>query len=888
MEEKDPYKDINFVKRHALIKDKDGNIIFNEEVEFPDFFSDNAVNIVSSKYLCNNAKRKEKSLKDMIDRVSETITDWGIEDGYFNNIEKSTVFQYKLKKYQINQCCAFNSPVYFNIGLEEKPMLSACYILTVEDNMESLYDNLTLESKIFKGGAGSGKNWSKVRSSKERVRGGGFASGPLSYLATEDVSASRIKSGGTVRRSAKGAWLNMDHPDIVDFINCKDREEEKLRLLKDNNIKPAKGYELSDDVFYQNTNLSTCNSDAFMDAVINDEEWNTKYVLTGETCETFRAKDLLMQSAINAWKHGCPGVQFSDTINRWNTCKNYGRIESSNPCGEYFGFNSCNLASINLIKFFYLNDNNRYVFNYDLYSDVIRTIITAQDIIINRAKYPSNEIEESTKSLRPLGLGFTNLHGMLMMLGIPYDDKKGRNITSLLTALLTGIAYLQSNELAEKIGEFNEFYHNKDIFYDVVKNHKDHVNKLYTVIGITDDIFLKVCEIWSKLEYLINNKAKFRNSQVTLMAPTGTTSFLMDADTFGIEPAVSLVSHKTLSGSNGAVMKIITPVIKKALYYLGYDKLEVDILYEELDNNGHFENSKILSKNHLDIFDTAYKPKNGNRLIDYKAHVKMCAAIQPFISGGISKTINLPNLATVEDIYDLYIEAWQIGLKGITVFRDGSKTFQPMSNSYDSSKSKEEIHTGLNNTESNVKSMVKNHLDYTRSAENHKFYIGSFKGYITPGLYKDGKLGEIFIRASKQGSTVSGLLDALAISISIALQYGIPLKDYVDALMYTRFEPCGITRNNDIRFATSIVDYIARYLGLKYLSEEDQISLGLKKQDLLKIDNQCIINNRIDDVIKVNNDTDSSPVCDNCGSIMNRLGSCYNCSNCGANSGVCG
>jgi ribonucleoside-diphosphate reductase alpha chain len=888
MKIKDPYECINFTKRHALIKDKDGNIIFDEEVEFPDFFSDNAVNIVSSKYLCNSAKRKETSVKDMIDRVSETITEWGIKDNYFNCIDESTDFQNKLKKYQINQLCAFNSPVYFNIGLEERPMLSACYTLIVEDNMESLYDNLSLESKIFKGGAGAGKNWSHVRSSKERVRGGGFASGPLSYLATEDVSAGRIKSGGTIRRSAKLACLNMDHPDIVDFINCKDREEKKLKLLKDNNIKPAKGYELSDDVFYQNTNLSTCNSDAFMNAVISDKEWNTKYVLTGETCKTFKAKDLLMQSAINAWKYGCPGVQFSDTINRWNTCKNYGWIESSNPCGEYFGFNSCNLASINTTKFFYFDKNGKCKFDYDLYSDVIKTIITAQDIIIDNAKYPSDEIAESTKSLRPLGLGFTNLHGMLMMLGIPYDSVKGRNLTSLLTALLTGIAYLQSNELAEKIGEFSEFDYNKNSFYEVIYYHKYHVNKLYADIGITDDIFLKVGEIWAKLENLINKEARFRNSQVTLMAPTGTTSFLMDADTFGIEPAFSLVSHKTLSGSNGSTIKIITPIVKESLINLGYSCSELDILCDELKNDEHFENSKILKPEHLPIFDTASKPKNGNRLIDYMAHVKMIAAIQPFISGGVSKTANLPNSATVEDIYNLYIEAWKMGLKGITVYRDGSKTFQPLSNNDNASKSIKEIHTGDIKGTLEVKGLSKEPLDYTRSAENHKFYIGSIKGYLTSGVYGDGRLGEIFLRVSKEGSTLSGLLDSLAIMISLSLQYGVPLRDIVDALMFSRFEPSGITRNSDIRFATSIVDYIARYIGLKYLSEEDQISLGLKKNDLQKIENQSIINDKIDNIIEPKVDTDSSPICDNCGSIMNRLGSCYNCNNCGANSGVCG
>lgn len=882
-----PYNGINFTERKAVIKNKEGEIIFDENVEFPDFCSDDCVKIVTSKYLCNEAKRKETSLKQMVDRVSDTIAEWGLKDGYFgeDKTKDNTNFKqflYKLKYYQINQFFAFNSPVYFNCGLSDKPQTSACFILDMDDTMESIYDSIKLESIIFKNGSGSGTNMSKLRSSKEKVRGGGFSSGPINFMRAADISAGVIRSGGTLRRSAKLVCLNDDHPNIIDFIHCKEKEEIKLRILKENGIKPDSGYEMSDHVFYQNTNISTRLSNNFMQAVERDDEWWTKFVLTNDKCEKFSARNLLREISEVAWKTGDPGVQFSDNINDWNTCADIGKIESSNPCSEYMNLpnTSCNLASINLLKFFGMVDG-KIIFDYFAFADIINTVITAQDIIIHFSSYPSIKIGKNSNSLRPLGLGYSNLGGLLMWLGIPYDSEEGRNIAALLTSLMTGFAYMASNKLATVKDPFSRINDVQNSFYNVLIKHKnknevllEHIVKSFNKYGnLINELMSYSKGMWDQIEDLAEIKSPFRNSQVTLLAPTGTISFLMDCATTGIEPGFSLISYKTLAGSGGAVLKLINPLVEQSLRNLGYNENEIITMLGELHSIEHFEDSTILKKEHLPIFDTASSSARGKRSINYMGHIKMLAATQPFLSGAISKTINLPNSSTVDDIYNIYLETWRMGLKCVTIYRDGSKTFQPLNVTQEDGKTIE------------IQPPHRKKLPPDRPGGVHKFSIGNIEGYMLMGHYeKDNSLGEIFLKVSKQGSTLSGLLDALALMISTNLQYGIPLKELVMKLMYLKFDPSGVTSNKNIRFTTSIVDYIAKYLGMRYLSEDDKLELGLVKEK--KEESTQKIATSVVNVIKSKVEG-FAPHCEICGSLMHRLGSCYHCPNCASNTGSC-
>jgi len=881
-----PYEDINFIQRRAEIRNKKGEFIFEEDVIFPDFYSDDSVNIVSSKYLCNEAKHKENDIRQMIDRVSETISNWGLKDGYFGTEEKEDndqywEFLYKLKYYQINQYFSFNSPVYFNCGLGDKQQLSACFILEIEDDMASIYDSIKMESLIFKHGSGSGMNMSRLRSRRERVRGGGFASGPASFLKAGDCSAGVIKSGGTLRRSAKMACLNDDHPDIQGFIHCKEIEERKLQILKDAGIKAEEGYDMSDHVFYQNTNISVRLSDAFMKSVEDDRKWYTKYILDGSVCEEFKAKDLLMEISELAWRTGDPGVQFSDNMNKWNTCINSGLIEATNPCSEFTFLNntSCNLASANLLKFFIKFENDKIGFDVHRFEDVVDTSIIAQDIIAHHSSYPSRKITSNSHNFRPLGFGYSNLGATLMWLGLPYNSEEGRAIAALLTAIMTGTAFKVSNELATKMGGFQHFEENQEPFYKVLEQHKENMHQLLgratSMYSKREDVISilanKVRSISHEFDNFIESRAPFRNAQVTLLAPTGTTSFLMDCATSGIEPGYSLISYKTLAGTEEATIKMVNPMVRETLKNLGYTEIEVEKLYDELHSLGHFANSDILRKEHLPIFDTAAKPEGSDRCIAYMGHVKMLAAVQPFLSGAISKTVNMPVESTVEDVYDLYLEAWRMGLKAVAIYRDDSKTFQP-------------LHTSI--AENVLKyTPVRRRLPETRPGELHKFSIGSTEGYIITGNYDNGDLGDVFLDVTKQGSTLAGLLNSLGIIISVSLQYGVPVKVIVDKLIFSRFDPSGITSNKHIRFATSIVDYLARYIGNKYLSDEDKIEFGLKKaEDDFDSDYQ----EEFSLVEEYCTDNSGAPVCDCCGGMMQRVGTCFNCNNCGANSGACG
>ncbi len=919
MNPKDPYKDIEFEIKNVEIKSPNGDIVFSDKIEFPKDFDDNAAAVVASRYLCNNSKYKETSLKQMIDRVSDTISNWGVEQEYFGKHSSDKYpdesdhekwdFNYKLKYYQMNRYFAFNSPVYFNCGVQELPQTSACFILGVQDNMDSITELGKLEAQIFKKGSGAGSNLSNLRSSKEAVSGGGTASGPISFLKAHDTLAGVVKSGGTLRRSAKLACLNMNHPDIEEFINCKLYEEEKLAVLRKAGIKNRPGYDLADEVYFQNTNISVRIPDVFMRKVINDEHWDTKFVKTKATYKTYTAKALLRKIAEMSWKIADPGIQFHDAFNKWNTVSNDGIIESTNPCGEYAALanTSCNLASINLLKFFSRNKENNIIFDIATFEDVIRTVITAQDILIDKSSYPSLDIGLRTASYRNLGLGYTNLGGLLMWLGLPYDSDEGRFVAAGLTALMTGIAYNTSADLADKVGEFNRFDANDAPFKRVLKQHYDKVQELFKDViffEVNNEEFYtktikKFCtsnweevnneEFYTKTikkfctsnwEEVIKRK-KFRNAQVSLLAPTGTISFLMNSITTGIEPEYSLIRYKRLAGSDGATLKTVNPIVEESLLNLGYSENEIPELVNELiSGSGEEPHSitKFKEWKHREVFLTAAPTPNTNNLcIDYMGHVKMCAAVQPFLSGAISKTINLSKDVTVDEIYNLYIEAWKMELKGITIYRDGSKNFQPLSTTDNSSK-KEEL------KETIPTKLTRKKLPDERMSITHKFRIGSSEGYITCGLYANSnKLGEVFVNVSKEGSVISGFADALATVISISLQYGVPLKDLIRKLSHLKFEPNGFTSNPDIRIAHSIVDYIARYVGLKFLEKEDQIELGLiqasdsngillEKEEIKTIDSKEIL----------------GPICPNCGNTMRRLGSCYFCNNCSYNQGSCG
>lgn len=1333
------YEDVKFEKKHVKILNEKQEIIFENHIEFPIDFDDNAAAIVASRYLCNDAKRKETSLKQMFDRVCNTIADWGLKDKYFKDQEETDLFRSKLKYFQIHRYFAFNSPVYFNVGVQENPQTSACFILDVQDNMNSITELGKLEAQIFKKGSGTGTNLSTLRSSVESVKGGGNASGPVSFLKVHDCSAGVIKSGGTLRRSAKLACLNIDHPDIEDFIDCKLFEEEKLALLRKSGVKARPGYDLADEVYFQNTNLSVRVTDEFMKAVINDDTYHTKLVKTGEIWKTSNAKDLLRKIAETSYKIADPGLQFHDTFNKWNTLANDGVIVSTNPCGEFSSLNntSCNLAAVNLMKFFSRDKKNEIKFDYETFKDVIETVITAQDILVDNSNYPSETITKNTKKYHNLGLGFTNLGGLLMWLGLPYDSDDGRHLAAGLTALITGIAYRTSADLAEKVGPFERFPYNTTPFYEVLHKHKNKVEELFETINSNIEYIHNILNLAHGIWQEVIIEDKFRNAQVSLLAPTGclksgsyilssegiieiqkthnwqdtilenipeiekwqnidlqilqedssqtatqsfyngkkdtlkiisedgyfiegtanhkiriitssgdyiwkrldeieiddqlalrkggheevlenkpyikltmvqksnieyynrlqakspdilderlafiigcymgdgtihdkgirfaifngdgefadlleesiketfnvenrylendvgnstnayynsktlrrvfeinnfikekgihgegsssafipdqvlksrtsvlraflrglfdtdgsihitgstpvveysttskklseqlqiallslgigttvysydpksgfienrrkiykirvsslvdietfkdkigftcsrksnqlqnyqiiykrgnflrgklawvdfknhlgnhvigkdrkqfhmrtcqknemgslywakdmieiypqlknskigklieknilisrvikiekssgetwdisvpvnntyiangfvthnTTSFIMNSITQGIEPEFSLIRYKRLAGSGGATLKTVNPIVEESLKNLGYSNEEIPDLIRELTRPEQGEKTNFKDSRHREVFLTAAPTPGTNLCINYMGHVKMCAAVQPFLSGAISKTINLPKEATVDEIYNLYIEAWKMGLKGITIYRDGSKNFQPLS----SSDNKEEI---KKSEPARADKLTRKKMPDERPAVTHKFRIGSSEGYITSGLYPDtNTLGEIFVNVSKEGSVISGFADALATVMSISLQYGIPLKDFVRKLSHLKFEPNGFTSNPDIRIANSIVDYIARYLGLKFLSKEDQIDLGListsKDQNGLALEKE---------ELKISShDQDIGPSCPNCGHIMKRLGSCYFCNNCSYNQGACG
>jgi len=799
-----PFDEIQWEIRDAVITNEKGEVVFEQKgVEVPAFWSMLATNIVVSKYFHGQVgtPEREYSVKQLIERVARTITNWGIRDGYFASDEDADIFYNELAYLLVNQYASFNSPVWFNVGIEEKPQASACFINSVQDTMESILELVKTEGMLFKYGSGTGTNFSTLRSSKEKLSGGGIASGPVSFMRGFDAFAGVIKSGGKTRRAAKMVILNVDHPDIIDFIKSKAEEEKKAHILIKAGYDP--GFNVPggayDSVQFQNANHSVRVTDEFMKAVLEDKEWHTRYVTTGEICDTYRARDIMRMIAEAAWLCGDPGMQFDTTINNWHTCPNTGRINASNPCSEFMFLDdtACNLASLNLMKF-RKEDGS---FDVEAFRHAVDVLITAQEIIVDNASYPTKAIEKNSYDYRPLGLGYANLGALLMSLGLPYDSEPARAYAAVITAIMTGEAYRQSALIAKEMGPFRGYELNREPMLGVIRKHMSYVDKIDKSL-IPEELYESAKKIWSET-YELGQKYGYRNSQVTVIAPTGTIGFMMDCDTTGIEPDIALVKYKKLVG--GGFLKIVNNTVPLALKKLGYTDKQIEEIVNYIDKNDTIEGAPHLKPEHLPVFDCAFKPAKGKRFIHYMGHVKMMAAVQPFISGAISKTVNMPNDVTVDDVMQLYIDAWKMGLKAIAIYRDGSKGTQPLSTSIDDEKK-----TSAGEEKKVEFKPVRRRLPDERNSITHKFSVAGHEGYITVGMYPDGTPGEIFITMSKEGSTLSGLMDAFATAISLALQYGVPLKVLVDKFSHMRFEPSGFTNNPEIPIAKSIIDYLHR------------------------------------------------------------------------------
>jgi len=856
-----PYTDIQWVKRSAIINDEKGQPVFEQhDIEVPSGWSQTATNIVASKYFRGKlgTPERENSVRALIDRVVNTITGWADKLGpnhYFETDSDLQIFKDELTHLLVYQKAAFNSPVWFNVGSEEHPQSSACFINSVQDTMESILGLARTEGMLFKHGSGTGSNLSTLRSSKESLGGGGTASGPVSFMRGYDAFAGIIKSGGKTRRAAKMVILNADHPDIVEFVNSKAEEEKKAHALID------AGYDGSfnvhggayDSVFFQNANHSVRVTDEFMRAVEEDREWSTKFVKDGQRCETMRARDLMKQIATAAWSCGDPGIQFDTTVNKWHTCPESGRINGSNPCSEYMFLDdtACNLSSLNLMKF--VNEDGE--FNPKSFQAACRTMITAQEILVDNSSYPTPEIEANSHAFRPLGLGYANLGVLLMDRGLPYDSDAGRAFAAAVTALMHGEAYKQSALIAKAIGPFSGYEKNARSMSSVIFKHREQAYDLDPEY-ISEDLLTTIQAAWDEA-YFTGKDHGYRNSQVTVLAPTGTIGFMMDCDTTGVEPDIALVKYKKLVG--GGLIKIVNQSVPKALNRLGYDPLQCEAIVRYIDENEMIEGAPHLKPEHLSIFDCAFPAKEGKRSIHWMGHIKMMSAVQPFLSGAISKTVNMPNSATVDEIQKAYMEGWKLGLKAIAVYRDGCKRSQPLSTSKEVS-------------EQPVAHATRRKLPNERHAITHKFQIAGHEGYITVGMYEDGKPGEIFLVMAKEGSTISGLMDAFATSISMSLQYGVPLETLIEKFSHVRFEPSGFTRNPEIPYAKSLTDYIFRWLSKKFIEDVDEAAAAAAPA----------AESKPEPVIKPQSD---SPPCHYCGSIMVRNGSCYRCANCGSTSG---
>ncbi|MGC1781989.1 MAG: vitamin B12-dependent ribonucleotide reductase [Acidobacteriaceae bacterium] len=1030
-----PYDEIQWERRTASIVDSKGNSIFEQkDVEVPADWSMTATNIVASKYLHGQigTSGRETGVRQLISRVAETIRDWGMEGGYFRIPEDAAIFHDELAHMLLTQKVAFNSPVWFNVGCDRlepdsdaqnwhwnphtcavefsvtgyrNPQCSACFINSVKDSLDSILTLAKTEGMLFKWGSGTGTNLSTIRGSTEVLSGGGTASGPLSFMRGFDAFAGVIKSGGKTRRAAKMVILNIDHPDIVDFIECKSKEEAKAwTLMRAGYDGSGPDSEAFTSIFFQNANNSVRVNDEFMRGVENDAEFSTRSVKDGAPFNKYKARDLMRKIAENTWLCGDPGMQYDTTINRWHTSKNTARINASNPCSEYMFLDdsACNLASFNLMKFV----TSAGTFDVPAYRHAVDVLITAMDILVDSSGYPTEAIGRNSHDYRPLGLGYANLGALLMACGLPYDSDAGRDFAACLTAIMCGEAYLQSSRVAEQCaplapataltqstdrtgGACPGFYVNREPFLDVIRMHRAEVNKIGRsktssepfVVPQLDELIDASRDCWDKaLAY--GEKHGYRNSQVTVLAPTGTIGFMMDCDTTGVEPDLALVKYKKLVG--GGMIKIVNNTVPEALFKLGYDNEAVNAIVSYIDATGTIEGAPGLNPEHLPVFDCSFKAAKGTRSIHYMGHVRMMAATQPFLSGAISKTVNLPNNASVEDIAEAYIESWRQGLKAVAVYRDGSKGTQPL-NVSDSdgsgnsaldavgeqllhalakapadatvietltvqlaAKPTEKIQLPASSLETLARATIQNaaavvltqqdpnaaprtvrhRLPEERASLTHKFSIAGHEGYITVGLYPNGQPGEIFIKMAKEGSTVSGLMDAFATAISLSLQHGVPLKVLCEKFSHLRFEPSGWTGNEQIGFAKSIMDYIFRWLQLRFLSgtqlplfaglaaraataeselkafapEQHQPTRGMgatsapqggilsdvranaaPMETNLRMEDRGLIHAA--DAMREFVDMGDAPSCHTCGAIMVRNGSCYKCVECGSTSG---
>ena len=881
-----PFDDVEWETRDAVIPNfKEGGFAFEQrDVEFPVSWSQNATNIVAQKYFRGTlgTPQRESSVRQLTGRVVDTIRVWGERNGYFATEQDAQVFAEELTHLVVNQKAAFNSPVWFNVGVPGTPQqCSACFILAVEDHMSSILNWYVEEGTIFKGGSGSGINLSQIRSSRESLAGGGTASGPVSFMRGADASAGTIKSGGKTRRAAKMVILNIDHPDIRDFIWCKAHEEEKARALRD------AGFDMDLDgrdaysIQYQNANNSVRVSDEFMRAYELDQDWKLKGVTTGETVETTRARELMREIAEAAWACADPGMQYDTTINEWHTCPASGRINASNPCSEYMHLDNsaCNLASLNLMKF--LDDEG----NFDVASlrHAVEIVFTAQEILVGESDYPTEQIGINARAYRQLGLGYANLGALLMARGLPYDSDGGRAWAGAITALMTGQAYRTSARIAEAMGTFDGFDPNRDAMLRVMRKHRAAAEEIDAEF-VPEGMLSAAKQSWDEAVSL-GERFGYRNAQASVLAPTGTIGLMMDCDTTGIEPELALVKTKKLVG--GGTMQFVNQTVPRALEKLGYDAAQSADIVAYIAQNNSVMDAPHLKTEHYAVFDTAM----GAEPIHYMGHVRMMAAAQPFISGAISKTVNMPEEATVEEVEQLFIESWKLGLKAVAIYRDNCKVAQPLS--ADKKKTAEVP------VSAELAQPVRRRLPMSRPSTTTSYQVGDAEGYITAGSYPDDGLGEIFLKTSKQGSTLSGVMDAFAIAVSIGLQYGVPLETYVSKFINMKFEPSGMTNDPDIRFASSLVDYVFRRLALDYLPEDKREALGIRSIEERTVAAKLEVEAKTEPPAEVQAPTPElipitekqtakildAPLCYQCGSKMQPAGSCYVCGTCGSTSG---
>lgn len=914
----DPYAEFNWVKRESkIVNPGSGKVVFEQQdAEFPDFWSMNAINIVAQKYFYGTpgTPQREKGLKDLVDRVVNTITKHGYDNGYFTSEEEADTFNAELKYILTTQRAAFNSPVWFNIGTPDRSQqASACFILKVEDTLPSILNWYREEGMIFKGGSGAGLNVSALRSSREKLASsGGSASGPVSFMRGADASAGTISSGGKTRRAAKMVILNIDHPDVEEFIWCKAREERKARVLEEAGFDMGLNGRDMVSIQYQNANNSVRVNDDFMRAVEQDGDWDLVGVKDKKVYETTKARDIFRQVAEAAWESADPGMQFDTTINDWHTTPKAGRINGSNPCSEYMHIDNsaCNLASLNLLKF--LKDDG--TFDIEAYKHTVETVFLAQEILVGYSEYPTENIDKNSRAYRQLGIGYANLGATLMAKGLPYDSDEGRAFAATLTAIMTGHSYATSARIAKRVGPFAGYTKDKEGMNRVLHKHRDAVHDIDASLA-PEDLLSAAASVWDDAVEL-GEKYGVRNSQASVLAPTGTIGFMMDCDTTGVEPDFSLTKFKTLVG--GGSMVIVNQTIPRALKTLGYTKQQAEEIVSYIHEHGTVTGAPHLNDEDKEVFACAV----GDNAIHYMGHVKMMGAVQPFISGAISKTVNMPESATVEDVEQLHMDSWKLGLKAVAIYRDGSKVGQPLSDK----KAKEAKKDEPKVIEKIVRSNIRRELPRVRNSRTIEFKISDLRGFVTVGEFEDGQPGEIFVTVAKMGSTLAGLMDAFGRSVSYGLQYGVPLKAYVKGMSNLNFAPFGTTDDPEVKTATSIVDYIFRRLALEYLSIDDRLELGLASLEDLEREMEAQQASLLDVSVSVVDEapTDitfrdapapaavlpadlpkeepkeaalrtaraeikvadsASPLCSNCGNITQRAGSCYVCTSCGSTTG---